>query len=56
MFTGLVSALGRIVSVTDGDVRRMTVSSPYDADSIALGASIAHAGVCLPKDGRGGRV
>lgn len=47
MFTGLVSALGRIVSVTDGDVRRMTVSSPYDADSIALGASIAHAGVCL---------
>ena len=47
MFTGLVSALGRIVSVKDGDVRRMTVSSPYDADTIALGASIAHAGVCL---------
>lgn len=47
MFTGLVSALGRIVSIKDGDVRRMTVSSPFDADTIALGASIAHAGVCL---------
>lgn len=47
MFTGLVSALGRIVSVSEGDVRRMTVSSPYRASSIELGASIAHAGVCL---------
>lgn len=47
MFTGLVSALGRIASVSEGDVRRMTISSPYSASSIDLGASIAHAGVCL---------
>ncbi|WP_273146961.1 riboflavin synthase [Oceanicaulis alexandrii] len=47
MFTGLVSALGRIESVSEGDVRRMTISSPYPASSIDLGSSIAHAGVCL---------
>jgi len=47
MFTGLISAMGRIEAVQDGDVRRLTVSSPYQADTIALGASIAHDGVCL---------
>lgn len=47
MFTGLVSAVGEIVSVEAGDVHRFTVRSPYEAHGIALGASISHAGACL---------
>ncbi|MCF8878951.1 riboflavin synthase [Hyphobacterium sp. SN044] len=47
MFTGLVSAVGEIVSVEAGDVHRFAVRSPYDAAGIELGASISHAGACL---------
>jgi len=47
MFTGIVTAKGRIRSITGTDVRRFEIASPYEADGIALGASIAHAGACL---------
>jgi riboflavin synthase len=47
MFTGLVSAVGEIVSVEAGKVQRFAVRSPYDAVGIELGASISHAGACL---------
>lgn len=47
MFTGIVTAKGRIARIEDGPVRRMAVDSPYEADGIDLGASIAHDGVCL---------
>ena len=47
MFTGLVSAIGRIASVEGDKSRRLVVDSPYDADTILVGASIAHNGVCL---------
>ena len=48
MFTGLVSDIGEIVSVEPrGQLRRMRVRCHYEAESIALGASIAHSGVCL---------
>ncbi|WP_420432308.1 riboflavin synthase [Hyphobacterium sp.] len=47
MFTGIVTAKGKLEAVS-GDVdRRFSVSSPYPGDTIDLGASIAHAGVCL---------
>jgi riboflavin synthase len=48
MFTGLVSAVGRVADVerTNGLVR-LTVESPYDAGTVTLGASISHAGCCL---------
>lgn len=48
MFTGLVSAVGRVADVerTNGLVR-LTVESPYDAGTVQLGASISHAGCCL---------
>lgn len=52
MFTGIVTAMGRIIAIEDGPVRRMTVESPYPADGIALGASIAHDGVCLTVTGK----
>jgi len=48
MFTGIVTDLGEVLSVEPrGDLRRLRIGCGYEADSIALGASIAHSGVCL---------
>lgn len=48
MFTGLVSDVGTIVAADDhANLRRLRIQSNYDPESIALGASIACAGVCL---------
>ncbi len=48
MFTGIVTAVGRIASLSHGGaVRRLRIEAPYDAASIALGASIACGGPCL---------
>ncbi|WP_421786474.1 riboflavin synthase [Hyphobacterium sp.] len=47
MFTGLVTAIGRLETVSGTGARRFSISAPYEAASIALGASISHAGVCL---------
>jgi riboflavin synthase len=48
MFTGIVTDLGEVLSVEPrGDLRRLRIGCAYEADSIALGASIAHSGVCL---------
>ncbi|MGP1275582.1 MAG: riboflavin synthase [Caulobacterales bacterium] len=47
MFTGIVTAVGELVSLEDGAVRRFTVQGPWAAQSLTLGASVAHDGVCL---------
>lgn len=48
MFTGIVTDVGEVVSVESrGELRRLRIASAYDAEGIALGASIACAGVCL---------
>ena len=47
MFTGIVTAQGALIERSGEDVLRLTVESPYPAGDIALGASIAHDGVCL---------
>lgn len=59
MFTGIVTDIGVIDEVRAGEeLRRFIVSCHYDRDTIALGASIACAGICLTvtetgmKDGR----
>jgi riboflavin synthase len=44
MFTGIISSIGTVVAAEGG---RFTVRSDYAADTIALGASICHDGVCL---------
>jgi riboflavin synthase len=59
MFTGLVTDIGRIAAVSEREqVRRLSIESGYDADTIAIGASIACAGICLTvvdrKAGAGG--
>jgi riboflavin synthase len=57
MFTGIISNVGIVVAADGG---RFTVHSDYAADTIALGASICHDGVCLTvtsvqPDGTGSR-
>lgn len=48
MFTGIVTDIGRVAGVERGRAaRRFAIDSRYDPASIALGASIAHAGCCL---------
>jgi riboflavin synthase len=48
MFTGLVTAVGQVRAVERRNgLTRLTVQSTYDAASVALGASISHAGCCL---------
>jgi len=48
MFTGLVSDVGRVVSVEGSErLRRIVIESAYDPAGIALGASIACSGPCL---------
>lgn len=47
MFTGIVTAKGRIAKISGDTDRHFEIESPYDAAGIALGASIAHAGACL---------
>jgi len=48
MFTGLVSDVGEVIEMVDaGQLRRLRVACRYDAASLPIGSSIAHAGVCL---------
>lgn len=50
MFTGIVTDLGEIVSLTPrtaGKLHRLRVACAYDQATIADGASIANNGVCL---------
>jgi riboflavin synthase len=49
MFTGIVTDLGEVRRVVKGSGRenRFEIRTAYETDSIAIGASIAHNGVCL---------
>ena len=54
MFTGIVTAIGTIDSVEQRGDLRVRVTCPWDPERIAIGASIACAGVCLTVVERGG--
>lgn len=47
MFTGIVTDIGTIAKVTQSGDTRFDVLTSYDVDTIDMGASIAHSGVCL---------
>jgi riboflavin synthase len=48
MFTGIISDVGQIIEITSSGERcRLRIASAYDAASMAVGGSIANAGVCL---------
>jgi riboflavin synthase len=53
MFTGIVTAMGEVTGVERlKGLTRLTVSSPYDAAGVPVGASIMHDGVCLTVVGK----
>jgi riboflavin synthase len=49
MFTGIVTDVGEVIETTERaeGLRRLTVACAYDSATIAIGASIACAGVCM---------
>ena len=47
MFTGIVTDIGRIRRIEKKGDTRLEVETVYDVSAIPLGASIAHAGICL---------
>ena len=61
MFTGIVSALGEVRAAERREgLLRLSITAPYAADGIDIGASIAHDGCCLTvveksADGAGSR-
>lgn len=47
MFTGIVSDIGRVRAIERRGDTRLAIETAYDTGTIAVGASIACAGVCL---------
>src|ERR1043165_4774150 len=49
MFTGIVTDIGDVVAIEERaqGLRRLTIACAYDPASIAIGASICCAGVCM---------
>lgn len=48
MFTGLVTDVGAVSAVEDRPgLRRLTIDSSYPPETLQLGASVMHSGVCL---------
>ena len=47
MFTGIISAIGRIDDIHKRGDWRLKITTPWDCAKIDLGASIACSGVCL---------
>lgn len=48
MFTGIVTGIGRVASITPaGDVTRVVVEAPAGGDLPAIGASVCFSGICL---------
>ncbi len=55
MFTGIVTAIGTIISAQQRGDLRLRISAPLDPARIDIGASIACSGVCLTVVDRGGQ-
>ena len=47
MFTGIVTATGTILSITDKGDRILKIGADWDCTELAIGASVAHSGICL---------
>ena len=55
MFTGIVTAIGTIAAREEQGDLHLRIACPWDPAAIAVGASIACAGVCLTVVERGGQ-
>ena len=53
MFTGIITDIGRLLSVVREGDWTLAIATTYDVSSIALGASIACNGICLTVTGTG---
>jgi len=54
MFTGLVTDVGRIAHVEDDQgLRRFAVATNWPLDTLEIGASVMHSGVCLTVTAKG---
>ncbi|MEI8394369.1 MAG: riboflavin synthase [Rhodospirillaceae bacterium] len=47
MFTGIITHIGRVAAIERAGDTRFTIAADMDMESILIGASIAHNGVCL---------
>ncbi|MEC7050166.1 MAG: riboflavin synthase [Pseudomonadota bacterium] len=47
MFTGIVTAIGTVLSVTDRGDRILRIGADWDCAALDIGASISHSGICL---------
>jgi riboflavin synthase len=47
MFTGIISDIGKIIKISGHNELKIEIETAYDLESIALGSSIAHNGICL---------
>jgi riboflavin synthase len=48
MFTGIISDVGQVIDIAPtNELKRLRIASAYDANSIAIGASISNSGACL---------
>jgi len=47
MFTGIITDIGAITAITERGDLHINISTTYDMNTVAIGASIACSGVCL---------
>lgn len=47
MFTGIITDVGRVRAVERQGDTRFTIETAFDTETVPIGASIAHSGVCL---------
>ena len=47
MFTGIITDVGRVLEIADGEGRRMTIATELPLAEIPLGGSIATSGICF---------
>ncbi len=47
MFTGIVTATGTLMSVTDKGDRILRIGANWDCTTLDIGGSVAHSGICL---------
>ncbi len=54
MFTGIVSDLGKLRSLSGSDILRLEIETSYDLDTVDIGASVCCSGACLTVVEKGG--
>ncbi len=54
MFTGIITDLGQVRAISGSGDTRFRIGTGYDTGDLAIGASVAHSGVCLTVIEKGG--